>query len=160
MLLMQIKGENSLRLDILNEVAEFFATQLDFFVPEKYPILGADFNTTKAGIHADGLLKDPEIYNSFDTKKILNRPIIIMINQTSGSSGIAGWINHYYKLAEDKVISKRDPRILEMKEWVDQQYADGRTDNITNEELSALAELHFPELRSKKSQRKMAHTEI
>jgi isopropylmalate/homocitrate/citramalate synthase len=159
-LLSQIKGANNLKLDILNEVVDFFAGELGFYVSEKYPIMGADFNTTKAGIHADGLLKDPEIYNSFDTKRILNRPIIIMINQTSGSSGLAGWLNRYYKLEGDKVVSKRDERIASMKVWVDEQYANGRTENITNEELRDLAEEFFPELKTKRESRPMASTEL
>jgi isopropylmalate/homocitrate/citramalate synthase len=157
----QIKGEKRLRLDLLNDVVEFFAKSLDYFVPEKYPILGTDFNTTKAGIHADGLLKDPEIYNSFDTKKILNRPIVIMINQSSGSSGIAGWLNNYYKLKGTKMISKKDQRVALIKNWVDAQYERGRTDNITNEELRELASEHFPEIAPQKhGQSQMAHTEI
>ena len=35
------------------------------------PFVGRSFNVTRAGIHADGLLKDEEIYNVFDTAKIL-----------------------------------------------------------------------------------------
>lgn len=157
----QLKNENNLKLEILNDVADYFASELGFYVHEKYPIMGADFNTTKAGIHADGLLKDPEIYNSFDTKKLLNRPIVIMINQSSGSSGIAGWINNYYKLQGENVISKRDPKIQLIKEWVDEQYANGRTDIITNEELKSLAEEYFPSFAAKEPQtKKMAHTEL
>ena len=33
------------------------------------PFVGKNFNVTRAGIHADGLLKNEEIYNIFDTEK-------------------------------------------------------------------------------------------
>ena len=36
--------------------------------PSTAPFVGRNFNVTRAGIHADGLLKDEEIYNIFDTK--------------------------------------------------------------------------------------------
>ena len=156
----QIKGAGNLKLEVFNEVAEYFAHALEFQVHEKYPILGADFNTTKAGIHADGLLKDPEIYNAFNTQKILNRPIVIMINQASGLSGIAGWINNYYHLEEDKTVQKHDPRVLKIKDWVDREYTGGRTSNITNEELNLLVEKYLPEIALRKQGKKMAFTEL
>jgi isopropylmalate/homocitrate/citramalate synthase len=124
-----------MRLEVLNQVAEYFRLELGYTVPDKYPLVGTDFNTTKAGIHADGLLKDPEIYNSFNTQKILNRPIVIVVNQASGTAGIAGWINNYYHLSGEQTIDKHDPRIVKIKEWVDDEYVNGRSSNISNEEL-------------------------
>ena len=54
---------------------------------------------TRAGIHADGLLKNEEIYNIFDTGKFLNRPPLVAVSNTSGLAGIALWINTYYRHA-------------------------------------------------------------
>ena len=120
----------------------------------------ADFNTTKAGIHADGLLKNPEIYNSFNTKTILNRSIIIKINQSSGTAGIAGWINGHYHLTGDEKIDKHDIRITQIKNWVDSEYETGRTSNISNKELRILTEKHFPELAMKEKQDNFTSTEM
>lgn len=50
---------------------------------------------TRAGIHADGLLKNEEIYNIFDTEKFLNRPVLVAVSNTSGLAGIAHWNNTY-----------------------------------------------------------------
>ena len=148
----QIKKDTAnLRFDLLNNVAAFFSKELEFDIHEKYPLMGADFNTTKAGIHADGMLKDPEIYNSFNTQKILDRPIIIMINQSSGVSGIAGWINNYYHLEDTAKIGKHDARVLSIKKWVDEEYAGGRTSNINNEELKLLVEIYLPEIARRKA---------
>lgn len=156
----QMKGETDVRFDLLNKAADFFADELDFTVHDKYPLMGADFNTTKAGIHADGLLKDPEIYNSFNTKKILDRPIIIMVNQSSGTAGIAGWINNYYHLDDVHKIGKHDARVLSIKHWVDEEYANGRTSNITNEELKSLVDKYIPEIETHKELKKMAFAEL
>lgn len=145
-LLCQMKGMDNLKLEVLNDVVDFFATELDFHVHEKYPIMGADFNTTKAGIHADGVLKDPEIYNSFNTEKILDRPILVMVNQTSGAAGVAAWVNIYFKLKDDEAMSKRDERVTAIKNEIDNEYASGRTDAITNEELFVYVEKFIPEL--------------
>ena len=62
------------------------------------PFIGRDFNATRAGIHADGLLKDAEIYTIFDTEKLLNRPASVQVAKTSGLAGIAYWINQNYHL--------------------------------------------------------------
>jgi len=91
-------------------------------IPPRTPFVGKHFNVTQAGIHADGLLKDEEIYNIFDTAKLLNRPVGVAINQTSGLAGIAHWINSHFGLEGAKRIDKRDERVVKIKEWVDEQY--------------------------------------
>ena len=101
------------------------------------PFVGSSFNVTKAGIHADGLLKDEEIYNIFNTKKLLNKTAGVSITKTSGLAGIAYWINQHYELPEDKAVDKRDPLVLAIKTWVDAQYDEGRQTAITDHEIEA-----------------------
>lgn len=43
--------------------------KLGYKQPPQTPFVGSNFNVTRAGIHADGLLKNEEIYNIFDTGK-------------------------------------------------------------------------------------------
>ena len=77
----------------ITEIAEYFKNEMGYDIPPMTPFAGRNFNVTRAGIHADGLLKDQEIYNIFDTEKILNRPATVTISKTSGLAGIAYWIN-------------------------------------------------------------------
>jgi isopropylmalate/homocitrate/citramalate synthase len=104
------------------------------------PFVGRNFNVTRAGIHADGLMKDEEIYNIFNTKKVLNRDPSVMITKTSGLAGIAYWINTTYRLPESEKIDKRDPLVLALKEWVDKEYEDGRTSSLSTDELETVIE--------------------
>ena len=90
---------------------------------------------TRAGIHADGLMKDEEIYTIFDTKKILGRPAMVQISKTSGLAGLAYWINQTYGLEGDDQVGKRDDLVIAMKEWVDLQYEEGRQTAMTDREL-------------------------
>ena len=100
------------------------------------PFVGRSFNATRAGIHADGLLKDEEIYTIFDTKKLLNRPATVEISKTSGLAGLAYWVNTNYRLTgTERELSKSDPLILALKGWVDLQYEDGRQTMISHKEL-------------------------
>ncbi len=78
---------------MITEIAEYFERELHYHIPPSYPFVGQNFNNTSAGIHADGLLKNEEIYNAFDTAKILGRPITITITDKSGKAGIVHWIN-------------------------------------------------------------------
>ncbi len=94
----QIKGTTkNMNLKIISEIADYFQKELDYMVPARTPFVGSEFNVTRAGIHADGMLKNKEIYNSFDTEKILGRPPIVAVNSYSGMAGIAAWINSYFK---------------------------------------------------------------
>lgn len=136
----QIKGNiKSMNLRVINEIEEYFEKELNYHIPSKTPFVGSEFNVTKAGIHADGLLKDEEIYNSFDTKKILDKPPLVAINSYSGISSIAYWINSYFGLKGDNKINKNDERLISVKNIIDGEYDSGRTSNISNEEMENLA---------------------
>ena len=95
---------------------------------------------TRAGIHADGLLKNEEIYNIFDTDKFLGRPPQVAVSNTSGLAGIAHWINNHYRLAGDKQVQKNSELVQMVKAWVDAQYEEGRVTVLTDEELISVIE--------------------
>lgn len=120
---------------VITEIAEFYRKKIGYKIPEMTPFVGKNFNVTRAGIHADGLLKDEEIYNIFDTKKLLNRPISVMLGQNSGLAGIAYWINDNYGLTGDEAVGKRDELVVQLKAWIDAQYADGRQTSLSTAEL-------------------------
>ena len=120
---------------VITEIADFFRKEVGYDIPPMTPFVGRNFNVTKAGIHADGLLKDEEIYNIFDTARLLNRPASVQISKTSGLAGIAYWINGNYGLSGDEALSKRDPLVLELKAWIDKLYENGRQTVLSNHEL-------------------------
>ncbi len=119
----------------ITRIAEYFRKNMGYNIPPMTPFAGRNFNVTRAGIHADGLLKDEEIYNIFNTKKILNRPASVLISKTSGLAGIAYWINETYCLEGEDAIDKKDPVVVAMKEWVDRIYEEGRVSSLSNVEL-------------------------
>jgi len=122
---------------VITEIAEYFQNEIGYKIPPRTPFVGSEFNVTKAGIHADGMMKDEEIYNIFNTEKLLNRPAKVAVDNNSGLAGIAHWVNR--KLAEDGVsakMDKRDPVIAEMKKMVDAEYERGRTTVISDRELA------------------------
>ena len=97
--------------------------------------MGENFNVTKAGIHADGLLKNEEIYNIFDSKKFLKRPPLVSLNQNSGAAGVALWINESYGLEGEHRDGKHSPVVKYVKSWIDEQYANGRMSIISGKEV-------------------------
>ena len=126
----------------ITEIADYFEHEIGYHIPPMTPFVGRNFNVTRAGIHADGLLKDEEIYNIFNTEKLLDRPAAVAISKTSGLAGIAYWINQNYRLRSDHQLSKHDALVEKLKVWVDEQYAGGRTTALSNEELEEkIAEL-------------------
>ena len=127
---------------VITQIADYFEHEIGYHIPPMTPFVGRNFNVTRAGIHADGLLKDEEIYNIFNTEKLLDRPAAVAISKTSGLAGIAYWINQNYRLRSDHQLSKHDALVEKLKVWVDEQYAGGRTTALSNEELEEkIAEL-------------------
>ena len=132
----QIRGTlDGMDTRVITELAEYYEKEIGYKVPAKTPFVGKNFNVTKAGIHADGLLKNEEIYNIFDTDKFLNRPPLVAVSNTSGLAGIAHWINTYFKLSEEKAVDKNSKLVKKVKEWVDAEYENGRVTSLTDEEL-------------------------
>ncbi len=150
----QLKGElNGMDTTVITELAEYYEKEIGYHIPERTPFVGKNFNVTRAGIHADGLLKNEEIYNIFDTEKFLNRPVLCAVSNTSGLAGIAHWINTYFGLTQEQQLDKTSPIVTEVKKWVDQQYADGRVTVMTDRELveqidDACRQLNMPLFRA------------
>ncbi|MBR4073238.1 MAG: 2-isopropylmalate synthase [Clostridia bacterium] len=133
---------------VITEIAEYFKKEMGYVIPPMTPFVGRNFNVTRAGIHADGLLKDEEIYNIFDTAKILNRPVSVLIGKTSGLAGIAYWINQNYSLTGENAVDKKSDLVVSLKEWIDKEYEDGRQTTLSNDELEEkIAELSGGKLR-------------
>ena len=138
---------------MITEIAEFFENELKFEIPPRTPFVGRAFNATRAGIHADGLNKDEEIYSIFNTTDILGRPPIVLIDAHSGMAGIAAWINTYFMLSKEHRIDKNDPGVAKIKEWVDSEYENGRTTVIGDNELEHQVRLHLPHLLTMRESR-------
>ncbi|NLK39113.1 MAG: 2-isopropylmalate synthase [Clostridiales bacterium] len=150
----QLRGtSNGMNLRVITEIADYFENELNYEIPPRTPFVGRAFNSTRAGIHADGLLKDEEIYNIFDTTRILGRPPVVVVDSHSGLAGIAAWMNNYFHLKGDKAIDKKDERIAKIKKWVDDEYANGRTTVISDSELEQLAKEYLPHLLSLRQSR-------
>ena len=120
---------------VITEIGEYFQKDIGYRVPVMTPFVGQNFNATRAGIHADGLLKDAEIYTIFDTEKLLNRKATVQISKTSGLAGIAYWINCHYNLTAAEELSKNDPLVMALKAWVDEQYEQERQTMMSSKEL-------------------------
>lgn len=132
----QLKGTlDGMDTTVITELAEYFTKEIGYRIPARTPFVGKNFNVTRAGIHADGLLKNEEIYNIFDTGKFLNRPALVSVSNTSGLAGIAHWINCYFKLKGEETVDKSNSIVIKIKEWVDKEYDEGRVTVITDEEL-------------------------
>ena len=123
---------------VITEIAEYYEKELGYDIPPMTPFVGKNFNVTRAGIHADGILKNEEIYNIFNTDKILNRPVKIAISNTSGTSGIAHWINSNFHLTGEAMVSKNDKLVEIIYNWVNEQYNEGRVTVIADEELEEM----------------------
>jgi isopropylmalate/homocitrate/citramalate synthase len=121
---------------VISEIADFYR-EIGEPVDQRLPFVGDNFNVTRAGIHADGMIKDEEIYNPFDTTALLNRPPGVAITDKSGAAGLLMWMQkHRPSFAEG--LTKRDARLVRVFEFVMAEYDDGRVTSLADEEVAAL----------------------
>ena len=125
---------------VITEIAEYYKNEIGYRIPPMTPYVGSSFNVTRAGIHADGLMKDEQIYNIFNTAKLLNRKPSVMIGKSSGLAGIAYWINENYGLTQSQCVTKHDPLVVALKDRIDEEYAGGRQTSLSVHELEEMIE--------------------
>lgn len=141
-----LKGKSEgIDTTVITEIANYFRKEIKVNIPDNYPFIGRNFNVTRAGIHADGVIKNEEIYNIMDTAKILKKPMGIAITDKSGLAGIAMWVDLELGLEENKKIDKHHPGIAKMDQWVKAQYVQKRTTAISPDEILVQAKKYLPE---------------
>ena len=144
---MSLVGEaNGMDPTAITDIARYFEREMDVHLPPGMPFVGRDFNATAAGIHADGLMKHPHIYNIFDTDMILGRPPMVIINDKSGGAGVAHWINTRIVRDGMEPVGKRHPGVFAIVKNIAAQYEEGRATSMSNREMEKLARKYLPEL--------------
>jgi citrate (Re)-synthase len=138
--------ENGIDTRAITEMRNYFEKEIGLHIPRNQPLVGLDFNATSAGVHIDGVLKNEEIYTSFDTKRILNRPVAVNITDKSGLAGIAHWVNSHFALVGKDRIEKAHPGIARVNKWIIKQYDEGRITFISDEEIEHLVRRYIPEI--------------
>ncbi|MDI6759894.1 MAG: 2-isopropylmalate synthase [Candidatus Brocadiaceae bacterium] len=142
---MSLRGDDSVDTTLITDIANYFRKEIGHHIPSNQPLVGAHFNVTLAGIHLDGLLKNEEIYNIFDTRKLLKIPPGVAVNDKSGVAGILHWIKVNLDVTKGD-LTKSHPGIAKIKDWVVEQYAKGRVTTISDEEMMEQTRKHIPEL--------------
>jgi isopropylmalate/homocitrate/citramalate synthase len=144
-------GKEKIDTTVITEIAQYMQHTMGVEIPMNRPFVGKNFNLTKAGIHADGISKSEEIYNIFDTEKILNRPPMVSITDKSGTAGIAYWVNAYFKIPANEKITKDAEAVKTIKVLVDKEYESTRIIGISDEEMINFTKLYLPEIYTKYS---------
>ncbi len=139
-----LRGDNELiDTTVITEIANYYRNEIGYQIPPTQPLVGSEFNVTRAGIHSDGLMKNEEIYNIFNTKRLLNRPIGVAVTDKSGVSGIAQWINIYFGLQGNEQIPKNHEGVTKIKDWVEKEYLEGRITSISDGEMVEQIRIHL-----------------
>jgi isopropylmalate/homocitrate/citramalate synthase len=125
----------------LTDIADYYR-RIGEPVDARLPFVGENFNVTRAGVHADGLIKDEEIYNPFDTMRLLRRPPRVAITDKSGTAGLLLWIrDHRPRLAQG--LDKRDPRVRRLNETIVEAFSSGRVTSLADDEVGTLVDEAF-----------------
>jgi isopropylmalate/homocitrate/citramalate synthase len=137
-----VGGDDGMNLKALPEARRVFEL-MGHTTPRNQPIVGEGTFATKAGIHIDGLLKNPAIYLPFDPLKVVGLPIKIEITPHSGRAGVVYWISTHLQV--DCLDLKRDPRVDDIYKEVLAMFEAGRTKPLSDAEMARLVAKHMPE---------------
>ncbi|NLB34374.1 MAG: histone-lysine N-methyltransferase [Elusimicrobia bacterium] len=157
------KERNGVDPKVITKIGNYYRNELGDSIPISFPFVGSEFNTTRAGIHADGLIKNEEIYNIFDTTKLLDRPMGVAITDKSGAAGVALWMNNYLKYKNGEQVTKDDPNVIRVYELIMEEYDKGRTTSMSNEEMEYYVKECFPKFfdsEFERLKRKAAHIAV
>jgi len=144
----QLTGnEGGVNLKVFKKIRDFFEHS-GYVLPEFYPAFGANAFRTKAGIHIDGLMKNPEVYLPYDPVSTLGLPYLVSITPYSGRAGVAFWIRMMFHLEEDGML-KADERVAKIYDEIIKMFSDGRVHPLRDEEMIRLVKKHMPEFYEK-----------
>jgi isopropylmalate/homocitrate/citramalate synthase len=141
-----IKSSNDINLKALSRITDLFE-KMGYRTIDHYPIIGRNAFRTKAGIHVDGLMKNPEVYLPFDPMKVLGKPYSVAITPYSGRAAVVLWIRNYLGY---NGISKDDTRVIAIyNEIIDYFNKINRVEPLTDEEMANFVKKYMPELFKK-----------
>ncbi len=149
-----IKGSfDGMNTRVLKDIVKYYAKELNYALPSYYPLVGDNFNVTRAGIHADGLLKNIEMYLPFDTEELLDSPAKVVISEHSGIAGLTFWINSVFRLKGEERINKDHPALRAIQDEIVKIYHNGRSSPLKDGEVLILVKKHMPDLWNMYSKR-------
>lgn len=139
-----LKGTSDINLKAMSRIPRLFE-DMGYRVPEHQPLVGRNAFVTKAGIHADGLLKNPEVYLPFDPLEVLGIPYGVEITPYSGRAAIVLWLRNKAGMAH---VRKEDPIVAKIHEKVVKLFDEtGRTEPLDDEEMWSLVREALGEAR-------------
>jgi len=137
----------------ITEASQYYRRCIGYHIPAYYPLVGKNFNITRAGIHADGALKNIEMYLPFDTEKLLGVPPGVSITPYSGNAGVAFWINYHFALKNGEKVDKDSPGVMKIYAEVVKKFDQGESLTINDREMLFLVKHNMPEFYEKNKQR-------
>lgn len=137
-----IHGVEEINLKEIVKAAELFKN-MSLMFPEHYPLVGPNAFRSKAGIHIDAFLKNPEVYLPFDPTKVLGIWPQVTIDQYSGRASVAYWIKTHLNLNDDDI--KDDPRVSGIHKEILRMYDAGRQTPVSDSEMFNLVKKYYPQ---------------
>ncbi|MDR3637956.1 MAG: hypothetical protein P4L84_29390 [Isosphaeraceae bacterium] len=131
-------SEGALDFRVLNDLAELYA-RMGETLPPKYPLFGRDAYVTRAGIHADGINKFWWMYAPFNAPLLVGRDLEVSLTKDSGAAGVLFVIKQHLGIE----LLKDDPRVEKVREWLDDQFENGRVTSVDWGELEPIVRPYF-----------------
>ena len=122
-------GVDKYRTDQILPLCKHVEKASGLLIPLNYPVVGGNMFTHKSGIHVDGILKNPQLYEAFDPAK-LGMQRTIALGKHSGKASIK------HKL--DQLGLSASPDLAELIRHEVSRVGEMKKRNLTDEEFKAI----------------------
>ena len=112
--------------------------------PDKKTYVFHSFTDTK--VIGKEVVRDISVVkDKFSSRDKKNKPksVDIIVTKTAGKLGVLCWINCYLELNGEEPINEEYPAVEAIFKWVEAEYAAGRDEPISNEEMMAQVMTHL-----------------
>jgi len=137
--------EDRYNMHYFKEFAEWMQKEIGCRVPRNKAIVGRNIFVHESGLHTDGVIKNPFIYEPYPPE-LVGQERQLLVGESSGSAVIRMKIEEALieLLGVEVKVSKDDNRIKRIYDEIQSLYNnEGRRSVISDEELSSYAEEYF-----------------
>ena len=119
---------------VITEIAEYYEKELGYEIPPRTPFVGRNFNVTQAGIHADGLMKTKRSQH-IQHREAAQQACRRRHQPDFRHCGYSPLDQQPFQAHRGQEGQQEGRKVLRLKEWVDEQYRNGRVTCISDQEL-------------------------
>jgi homocitrate synthase NifV len=98
-----VGNHNYLKIEQLRELSSLVSTYSGLTIPQNHPVLGANIFTCETGLHLQGLLNNPSVYEPYAPERVCSKRELIFGSKTGAKAVYIYLKNQGYPVTEQTI---------------------------------------------------------